>query len=92
LRLTKLSKEFLMSSYIYYILKRPSPLSDSEFDDICKVLLEHWGEWDNPKELITRDMLSAGTAFNLRACDYPTITRYCAVEWLQEQTNMEQSS
>lgn len=53
--------KYLMCSYAYY--KEDDPLiSDAEFDELGKWMLEHWDAIDHPhKKYITRHDLTAGT-------------------------------
>ena len=84
MKLDKRAVQWLMASYLYYVAFEESPLTDAEFDEHTKELLENYDDWDIHKDLITKDMLVAGTAYNLRLHDYPTITRVCAMEWKDE--------
>jgi len=53
--------KYLMCSYAYY--KEDSPLiSDQEFDDLGKFILENYDAIDHPhKHLVTKGDLEAGT-------------------------------
>ena len=53
--------KYLMCSYAYY--EEDNPLvSDDEFDNLAKWLLEHWDSVDHPhKKYITKHDLEAGT-------------------------------
>ena len=67
---------YMMSSYIYYVANSflESPLSDTEYDDLCKRLLSEWDDVDHPhKKLIDFESLTAGTGFYLK--DYPRIVK-----------------
>ena len=59
---------YLMYSYAYY-KENESLISDTEYDDICKQIIE---KWDNithwHKSLLTLDALKAGTGYNI---EYP---------------------
>lgn len=62
---------FLSASFCYYI-DMESILTDELFDGMCTWLLEHYDEVEHVnKDLVTRDMLRAGSAYNLRREDYP---------------------
>jgi len=74
----------MMSSYIYYVANSflESPLSDTEYDELCKRLLSKWDDVDHPhKKLIDFNSLTAGTGFYLN--DYPTIVKNAAVDWVE---------
>ena len=59
---------YLMYSYAYY-KENESLISDTEYDDICKQIIE---KWDNithwHKSLLTLDALKAGTGYDI---EYP---------------------
>ena len=59
---------YLMYSYAYY-KENESLVSDTEYDDICKQIIE---KWDNithwHKSLLTLDALKAGTGYDI---EYP---------------------
>ena len=59
---------YLMYSYAYY-KENESLISDTEYDDICKQIIE---KWDNithwHKSLLTLDALKAGTGYHI---EYP---------------------
>ena len=59
---------YLMYSYAYY-KENESLISDTEYDDICKKIIE---KWDNithwHKSLLTLDALKAGTGYDI---EYP---------------------
>jgi hypothetical protein len=66
---------FLIASYCYYQCYA-SILTDEVFDGIVLWLQEHLEEISHPHVgLVDQEMLSAGTAYNIR--DYPTIVRNC---------------
>ena len=56
---------YLMYSYAYY-KENESLISDTEYDDICKQIIE---KWDNithwHKSLLTLDALKAGTGYDI---------------------------
>ena len=59
---------YLMYSYAYY-KENESLISDTEYDDICKQIID---KWDNithwHKSLLTLDALKAGTGYDI---EYP---------------------
>ena len=71
--------KYLMCSYAYY--KEDNPLiSDQEFDDLAKFILENYNAIDHPhKHLITSDHLSAGTGYDIA---FPSIVKSCVHEIL----------
>jgi hypothetical protein len=69
---------YLLSSYLYYVEGR-SILTDSEFDALCKELLERWDEVTHRhKHLTSREDLEAGTGY---AIQYPSIVIGAARHW-----------
>ena len=61
---------YLMYSYAYY-KENESLISDTEYDNICKQIIE---KWDNithwHKSLLTLDALKAGTGYDIK---YPNL-------------------
>ncbi|KPK10625.1 MAG: hypothetical protein AMJ56_07595 [Anaerolineae bacterium SG8_19] len=55
---------YLIHSYLYYIMNTPV-ISDSEYDKLCKRLLDSGAE----HELISREDLAAGTGYSIK--EYP---------------------
>ena len=56
---------YLIYCYLYY-KKNISLISDSEFDNICKDLLENWDNINHMhKHLISRESLEAGTGYDI---------------------------
>ena len=59
---------YLMASYAYYVEDRPI-LSDSIFDRLAKIMLEHWDVIEHfHKDHLNEEMLEAGTYLG----EYPT--------------------
>ena len=59
---------YLMYSYAYY-KENESLISDTEYDDICKQIIEKWDNithWHT--SLLTLDALKAGTGYDI---EYP---------------------
>lgn len=70
--------QYLMASYLYYVENR-SILSDTEFDQLCKELLDAWDQIDHRhKHLTTKEDLEAGTGY---AIQYPSIVIGAARQW-----------
>ena len=66
---------YMIASYAYYVEDEPI-MSDSEYDNLCKNLLEHWDTLVEPsdhphKNLLCKDALEAGTYLG----KYPTIIK-----------------
>ena len=77
--------QYLMASYLYYICDLQPPLSDAEFDQLGRYLLDHYDEISHPhKHLVTKEDFSAGTLFGLAREAYPLITRHAAIVWWRE--------
>lgn len=71
---------YLSSSYAYYC-RFTSMLSDECFDKMCKYLLDNYDKIEHHhKHLVTKEMLAAGTGYNLREKDYPRIVVYSTEE------------
>lgn len=71
----QLVQHFLMASFAYYH-QNESPMTDHAFDLLCKRLLDRYDHVVHPhKYLIDKDMLRAGSGYNLRWDDYPTIVK-----------------
>lgn len=71
----QLVQHFLMASFAYYH-RNESPMTDHAFDMLCQRLLDRYDHVVHPhKYLIDKDMLRAGSGYNLRWEDYPTIVK-----------------
>lgn len=70
---------YLLHSYLYYIL-HISVITDEEFDEICRQLLENWDKHKHHQhaELINRDDLKAGTGFAIPKNQYPSRVTHMA--------------
>lgn len=83
--LTRVGIWWLMSSYLYYCRTDvESFLTDKEFDTLTHILIGNFDElqkleYRTVPELITMERLRAGTAYDLREHDYPTITKSAAM-------------
>lgn len=74
---------WLTCSYCYYI-RHDSLMSDEAFDKMCKWMLENYDSLEhNNKNLITKEMLSAGSGYNLKAEDYPLVVRVSSEEFIK---------
>lgn len=69
---------FLMTSYLYYHHDM-TIVTDASFDSLVRLMIAEWPNIEHRhKQLVTPEMLGAGTAFNLRDGDYPTIAKSAA--------------
>ena len=74
---------YLMSCYLYYE-EDLHIISDTQFDAMCKELLERWPEVTHRhKYLITEEDLKAGTGF---AIQYPLMVIGAARAWYRSVT------
>lgn len=68
-----------MASYLYYHFDI-SPIDDTEFDSLCKELLENWDNTNHRhKHLIDKKDLEAGTGYAIPLKKYPMIV--CNAAW-----------
>ena len=80
--LKPLFQAYLMASYGYYILNA-SVISDEMYDNIAKLLLAHFADFDHQhKYLVSKDDLTAGTLYHLRGDDYPLMVQLAAERWV----------
>lgn len=74
---------YLVHSYLYYVIHR-SVIEDATFDAICRRL---YNEFENVEHhhgyLLDKEALRAGTAFHLKAKDYPLQVKIVAEEILK---------
>lgn len=76
---------FLICSYCYYC-RYESLMTDEAFDKMCKWMLTHYENLDHVnKELVTKEMLIAGSAFNLKAGDYPLRVRIISEQFIKDK-------
>ena len=74
---------WLSASYAYY-LRYESLLSDSAFDKMSKYILDNYESLEhNHKHLVTKEMLIAGSGYNLKEEDYPLIVRVSTEEFVK---------
>lgn len=74
---------YLMASYAYYVEDDPI-MTDGEFDELCKNLLEDWDKIDHPhKANITKSDLEAGTFLG----EYPTIVKFALKSYRNSLTS-----
>ena len=76
---------YLMYSYAYY-KENESLISDTEYDDICKQIIEKWHSithWH--KSLLTLDALKAGTGYDI---EYPNRVISAAKTLIEKEKNV----
>ena len=79
---------YLILSYAYYI-EDESLVTDTEYDNICRRLLDKFDEMEHRhKHLISKDDLAAGTGYTLTKKDYPQIV-IGAAKQLREELDYE---
>lgn len=80
----KLLQKYLMASYLYYV-KFVSVMPDEEYDQLGKLLLKYWHEFDHQhKYLVSEADLEAATLYSLREEDYPKMVKGAALLWLEK--------
>lgn len=78
----------LCCSYLYYI-QNTNIISDDVFDKACKWLLDNYNDISHKyKYLITKEMLEAGSFYNLAMSQYPNGIIRCS-EVLKRKTERE---
>lgn len=71
---------YLAASYLYYC-RYTSILSDEVYDGICKWLLNNLDKLEHTnKNMVDKGALKAGTAYHIKAEDYPLRVRVSAEE------------
>ena len=74
---------YLMFSYAYY-KENESLITDTEYDDICRELIEKWEtitHWHKP--LLNLESLKAGTGYDIK---YPNRIVCAALSLIKENT------
>ena len=98
MNIEKLNKEqlvpyYLMASYLYYITHKLSPMSDEEFDSLCRRLIDEYDGIEHPhKSLVSLESLRAGTGFNLSEKDYPLMVIGGAHDWYDTYHSVDKYS
>ena len=60
-------------------------MSDESFDKMCKWMLSSYEKLDHiNKELVTKDMLEAGSGYSLKEADYPLRVKLISDEFIRE--------
>ena len=74
---------YMIASFCYYKLD-VSIMEDSDYDLLCKGLLEYWDKISHPhKNLISVDDLSCGSGYAIQ--DYPKIVKMAARHYISEK-------
>jgi hypothetical protein len=75
---------FLSASYAYYC-RYESLLADDVFDKLCKYILDNYDKLQHAhKHLVTKEMLSAGSGYNLKESDYPLIVKVTTEKFIAD--------
>ena len=75
---------YLMSCYLYYECDK-SVLSDAQFDDLCKKLLDNWDSITHMhKHLISKDALKAGSGYDIT---YTSMIKNASLNWYETITS-----
>ena len=75
---------FISSSYCYYILYQ-SLLTDEFFDKLCAWMLDNYESLEHEhKHLVTKDMLVAGSGFNIPYDGYPLRVQNSASYFIEQ--------
>ena len=80
--------QYLMSCYLYYELNSPV-LTDSQFDDLSKVLLKNLNNLSHHhSKYIDKDDLVAGTGYSFNWKKMPKIIIGAALAWAKENDSL----
>jgi len=75
---------FLICSYAYY-QRYESLMSDTAFDKMCEYMLKNYDTLEHVnKDLVTKEMLSAGSGYNLKESDYPLRVQVISDKMIRE--------
>ena len=78
---------YLMSSYLYYELDK-NVLSDSQFDYLCKKILDNWDNINHMhKHLIDKDNLKSGSGYGL---EYTNLIKGASLNWYEHMKGKKQ--
>lgn len=73
---------YLMASYLYYMLDRGTPFSDSEYDLLCRRLVKDYDDITHKlKHLTNKELLIAGSGYTIQLHSYPIGLRSTAELW-----------
>ena len=63
-------------------------MSDTAFDNMCKYMLKNYDMLKHiNKDIVSREMLEAGSGYNLKEADYPTRVKVIAEGLIREWYN-----
>lgn len=69
---------YLVHSYLYYVHDSPV-IPDTDYDALCKFIVDNYDSIaHNHKSYIDVESAKAGTAYHIKADEYPQIVRSCA--------------
>lgn len=72
MKIDKVTK-YLVCSYLYYIKYDTCPISDLEYDTLCRELLAEFDTIEHElKYLLDKDSLRAGTGYQIGDQHYPS--------------------
>lgn len=79
---------YLIASYAYYC-RFESIFSDETYDKMCKYILDNYDKLEHiNKDLVKKESLVAGTAFQLKMEDYPLRVRIIGEEMIEKVNQM----
>jgi hypothetical protein len=74
--------KYLVCCYLYYIEFAGTPISDYEFDILCRELLDEFNTIEHEfKHLLDKNALAAGTGYQISAEKYPDSIKTLAGEY-----------
>ena len=77
---------YLMSCYLYYECNK-NVLSDTQFDTLCKRLLDNWDSINHVhKHLIDKDALQCGSGYDIQ---YTNLIKRSAIDWHETMTTKQ---
>jgi len=77
---------YLMSSYLYYECDK-NVLTDSQFDYLCKKILDNWDSIDHMhKHLLDKETLKAGSGYGIK---YTNLIMSASLDWYEHNNNQE---
>jgi len=77
---------YLMSSYLYYECDK-NVLTDSQFDYLCKKILDNWDSIDHMhKHLLDKETLKAGSGYGI---EYTNLIMSASLDWYEHNNNQE---
>lgn len=78
----------LMASWLYYH-HDVSLFSDEFYDELAKAILDAWDDLEHMhKHLLTREMLEAGSLFQIKEAEYPAMTKGAASQIVRGQVTL----